>query len=322
MPLVTSDAPVPPTAEGKIKSNWIQDVTIGNFMTEVMDTSAHSIVVASFWSARDGCYQQLIPMLEKVVLATKGAARLAKIDVDKNRELVTQLQVQSVPTILAFFQGQPVDGFAGMLPLAQIKSWLDRLLAATANLRTNNGEAEDDEAAAIEQLLAAASEYLAAGDVTQAQAAYATIAAAQPDNRLAAAGLLRCLLTMHDNVAAMDFLSALPPEMAAHKDFDFAHTALALAAEAASVDSSDEVLKTRLASNADDHQARFDLALLRHAAGLDEEAVDLLLEIVRRQRSWNDDAARKQLVRIFETRGFMDPLTMESRKRLSSIMFA
>jgi putative thioredoxin len=295
----------------------VKDVSLANFMAEVIEASNERPIVVDFWAPWCGPCKQLGPILEKAVRAHKGAVRLAKIDIDKNQQIAQQMGVQSIPAVFAFFRGQPVDGFMGVQPEAQIKAWLDRLVKATGNV-AGAGAAD---APSVDAALKEAAEFLAAGDTPTAQGIYSSILDLEPSNATAYAGLLRCLIAIGDTDRAKQMLDNAPPDIAKDKSLDSVRTAIELAGQAAQSGSATE-LEAKLAQNPADHQARFDLALAHYAAGQKEQAVDQLLEIVRRARSWNEDTARKQLVKLFEAFGPTDPLTISARKRLSSILFS
>ena len=223
------------------------------------------------------------------------------------------MRIQSIPAVFAFFRGQPVDGFMGAVPEAQIKTWLDRLIKATG--------AQGEESGGLEIALAQAAEYLAEGDVPTAQSIYADILDQETSNAVAYAGLLRCLIALGDTDRAKQMLDQAPPDIAKDKALDPVRAALELAEQSGKTGPKKE-LEEKLAQNPADHQVRFDLAMAHYAAGQKEQAVDQLLEIVRRDRAWNDGAARKQLVKFFEAFGNADPITISARKRLSSILFS
>jgi putative thioredoxin len=252
-------------------------------------------------------------VLEKVIRAAKGVARLVKVDIDKNPEITQQLRIQSAPAVFAFFRGQPVDGFMGAVPEAQIKAWLDQLIKAVG--------AQPAEGNGLETALAQATDFLATGDTTTAQSIYADILDTEPANAVAYAGILRCFIAQGDIVQAKQMLEKAPPDIAKDKALDPVRAAIELAEQSGKTGPKSE-LESQLVQNPADHEARFDLALAHYAAGEKEQAVDQLLELVRRDRAWNDGAARKQLVKLFEAFGAADPLTISSRKRLSSILFS
>jgi putative thioredoxin len=281
-----SITPTSPPQPQPVSSDPVKVVTVANFMAEVMDASRQRPVIVDFWAPWCGPCKQLGPVLEKLVRAQKGAIHLAKIDIDREPEIVRQLRVQSIPAVFAFFKGQPVDGFMGALPEPQIKAWLERLLKATGS------SPQDDATIETETALKQATELLEKDDAAGAQAIYAEILEKDPTNAAAKAGSQRCL------------------------------QALELAEQAQMAAGSLAELQIKVQQNPGDHQARFDLALAYYGAGQREQAVEALLESVRRNRKWNDEAARKQLLKMFEAFGPVDPLTIQSRKRLSSILFA
>ncbi len=292
----------------------VKDVGLATFMADVIEASKQAIIVVDFWAPWCGPCKQLGPALEKVVRSYKGAVRLAKIDIDQNPEIAQQMGVQSIPAVFAFYQTRPIDGFAGALPESQIKSWIEKLIKMT-------GVPVSPDAGGLDAALQQAAECLLAKDVPTAQAIYTDILDMEPANAAAYAGLLRCLMAMGDTAGARAMLDTAPADIAKHKDLIPVRTALELAEQSGKTGSVAE-LQAKVEKDAADHQSRFDLAMAHYAAGSREEAVDQLLEIVRRNRGWNEDAARKQLVKFFEAFGPMDPLTVSSRKRLSSILFA
>jgi putative thioredoxin len=290
-----------------------REVDLNNFVAEVIETSKERIVIVSFWSERSPQSKQFIPVLEKVAGASKGVARVVKCDVDKNPEIAMQLHIQSVPSIFAFFHGQPTDGFVGVLPEAQVKIWLDRLIKATG--------AQGEETVGFDIAFEQAAEFLAAGDAPTAQSIYADILDQDPSNAKAYAGLLHCLIALGDVDRAKQMLTQAPADIAKDKEIEPIRAQLELAEQSGKTGPRKE-LEEKLAQNPADHQTRFDLALALYASNEKEQAADQLLELVRRDRNWNDSAARKQLVKFFEAFGNADPVTISARKRLSSILFS
>ncbi len=287
----------------------IKDGSAASFAKDVIEVSMTVPVIVDFWATWCGPCKTLGPALERLVTQAKGAVRMVKIDVDKNQELAAQLRIQSVPTVYAFKGGRPVDGFTGAVPDSQLKQFIERLLGGNAP------------GADIEEALKQAAELLTQGDGGTAVAIYQDILAEDPQHTGALSGLIRAAIVLGDVDGAKQVLDGLPPELARHADIGAARSALEVAVQAAAAGSPAD-LRKRLATDPADHQARFDLALAYYASGEREAAVDELLEIVRRDRTWNEDAARKQLVKFFEAFGPVDPLTISARRRLSSLLFA
>ncbi|AIB12829.1 thioredoxin [Azospirillum argentinense] len=293
----------------------IKDSSDRAFMADVIEASQSVPVIVDFWAPWCGPCKQLGPILEKTVLAAKGKVRLVKIDTDKDPMIASQLRVQSIPAVYAFFQGRPVDGFMGALPESQVKAFVEKLLKLA-------GAAGGGEGDILEEALAQAKEALEAGDTQTASEIYGEILQADPENlnAVAYAGLVRCLIVNDELARAKQMLDKVPEQIAKDKEIAAVRSALEVAEQAANAGPIPE-LTEKVARNEDDHEARFDLALALFAAGKREAAVDELLELVRRDRAWNDEAARKQLVKFFEAFGPTDPLTVQSRRRLSSILF-
>ena len=292
-----------PAAAGP--ADLIKDGTDATFLADVIETSKDTPVIVDFWAPWCGPCRQLGPSIEKAVLAAKGKVKLVKIDIDQNPQFAGQLRVQSIPAVFAFVGGRPVDGFMGALPDSQVKQFVDRMAGqAPAN--------------ATDELLAQAKESLELGDVGGAAQAYAEVLQAEPDNVKALGGLARCYLTGGDAERAREVADMAPPG-AKDADLDSVRAALALADEAPA--ETDE-FEQRLAKNAEDHEARFEIAKALAARGAWDEAADHLLKIIERDRTWNDEAARKQLITIFEAAGAASDVTRTGRRRLSSILFS
>ncbi len=313
--MMPSLSPLAAAPEAPAAADSIKDVGLDNFMKDVIEASTDKIVVVDFWAPWCGPCKQLGPALEKIVRSYKGAVHMAKIDIDQNPEIAQQMRVQSIPAVFAFFRGQPVDGFMGAQTEAQIKSWLDRVIKATG------AGAQGGENAGLETALGQAAEFIAKGDIATAQSIYTDILDMEPMNAAAFAGLLRCIIASGEVDVAKQMLTAAPPEMAKHKALDSVRASLELAEQLPTGTSTAE-FEAKLAQNPADHQARFDLAMAHYASGQKEQAVEQLLEAVRRDRNWNEQAARKQLVKLFEAFGPTDELTISARKRLSSILFS
>jgi len=295
----------PPVAKA---DSLIKDTDTRNFMADVIDASRQVPVLVDFWAPWCGPCKQLTPALEKIVREAKGALKLVKINVDENQQLAAQMRIQSIPAVFAFVNGQPVDGFMGALPEAELKKFVSRLTGAEIG-------------AEIEAILAEADTALAAKNYKVAGQIYADILGADRENLRAIAGLARAQIGTGDLDGARATLALVPPAKASDPLISSARAALELASTP--VDTGEIArLSQAVEQNAADHQARHDLAVALNAAGRREEALDHLLSIVRRQRDWNDEAARKQLVKFFEAWGPKDELTIAGRKRLSSILFS
>lgn len=291
----------------------VRETDAKSFARDVIEASKDRLVLLDFWAPWCGPCKQLVPLLEKLVRGQGGAVLLAKVNIDANPEIAQQMRVQSVPTVFAFFNGKPVDGFMGAQPESQLKEWIAQLVKATGAQAPG---AENYDAA-----LAQAASFLAANDAATARAIYEDILSEAPDNISALAGSLRAAVVMGEARAAEEKLASLPAEIQKDKAFDAVRSALAIAAQARKAGDV-SALEAKLADDENDHQTRFDLALALYAAGNRERAVTEILEIVRRDRKWRNEAARKQLLTFFEAFGPTDPLTVSARKRLSSILFS
>ena len=292
-----------PAADGLIK-----DTTTKTFVKDVIEESKRQPVLVDFWAPWCGPCKQLTPVLEKVVKAAKGKVKLVKMNIDEHPAIPGQMGIQSIPAVFAFANGQPVDGFMGPLPETQVTAFIERVT------KDRIGGEEKDQ-------LKAADERLAAGDATGAADLYAQVLAQDPANVAALAGLARCYVAMGAIDQAKQTLAMIPEAKRNDAAVAAARAALELAEQSKSVGPINE-LEQKVAANPADHQARFDLALALNAKSKRAEAVDQLIEIVKRDRKWNDDAARKQLVQFFEAWGPTDEATVGGRKRLSSILFA
>ncbi|MCW5692356.1 MAG: thioredoxin [Pseudolabrys sp.] len=286
----------------------IKDVTTQTFMKDVIEASKTQPVLVDFWAPWCGPCKQLTPVLEKVVKNAKGKVKLVKMDIDKNPEIPGQMGIQSIPAVIAFSNGQPVDGFMGALPESQVVAFLERL---------TKGKIEDEGA----NLLEAAEAALNDGDAAAAADIYAQLLQEDSSNIAALAGLARCYVATGNFEQAKKTLAMIPEAKQNDAAVAAARAALDLAMQAEAAGPVDDLQK-KVDADPLDHQARSDLAAALNAAGKRMEAADHLLAIVKKDRKWNDDGARKQLVQLFEAWGATDPATLEGRKKLSSILFA
>jgi len=297
------DVGVAATADGLIK-----DATTQTFRKDVLDESRRQPVLVDFWAPWCGPCKQLTPVLEKAVRSAKGAVKLVKMNIDEHPAIPGQMGIQSIPAVIAFVNGQPADGFMGALPESQVTAFLERLT------RQEIGAEE-------KELLKSADAALVAGDAAGAAELYSEVLADDPANVHALAGLARSYLETGSIEQAKHALAQVPEAKRNDTAVAAARAALEVAEQAAHLGPVAE-LEQKVAANPLDHQARFDLALALNGNSRRQEALDQLLEIVRRDRKWNDDAARKQLVQFFEAWGATDENTVSGRRRLSSILFA
>jgi putative thioredoxin len=293
----------PAAADGLVK-----DTTTAAFRQDVIQESSKRPVLVDFWAPWCGPCKQLTPVIEKAVKAAGGKVKLVKMNIDEHPQIPGQLGIQSIPAVIAFTKGQPVDGFMGALPESQVKGFIERLVGPVGP-----SPAED--------LLAQADARAAEGDAGGAAELYAAVLAQDPENVAAIAALAKLHLDLDDLEGAKRFLAMAPSAKENDPAIVGARAAIELAEQAASLGDTGE-FERRLEANPLDHQARFDLALALNAGGRREEAIDALIDIVRRDRTWNDEAARKQLVQFFEAWGPTDDMTVLGRRRLSSVLFA
>jgi putative thioredoxin len=288
----------------------VKDVSTATFMAEVVDASFDQPVVVDFWAPWCGPCKQLGPILEKVVRGANGAVRMVKLNIDENPEIAQQMRIQSIPAVYAFKDGRPVDGFVGAVPESQIKQFVQRLGGGSS------GPSPVDEAMAM------AKQAAETGDHGTAAAIYSQVIQHDPGNADALAGLARAMVGRGELDEARQVLDGAPKDIEHNAEIAAARSSLELAEQAQKAMGSAGKLRTRIEQNPDDHEARFDLATALFGGGQREEGIDELLNLFKRDREWNEQAARKQLVKFFEAMGPTDPLTLSARRRLSSLMFS
>ena len=291
-----------------VPDGLVKETTTQTFMKDVVEESKRQPVLIDFWAPWCGPCKQLTPILEKAVKAAKGKVKLVKMNIDDHPAIPGQMGIQSIPAVIAFVNGQPTDGFMGAQSESQVNAFLERLTKGAVA-----GETKD--------LLSEADAALAAGDVEGAAAVYSEILTEDKTNIAAMAGLARTLVAANQIDKAKQILAQVPEAKRSDAAVAAAQAAVDIAEQASAVGPIGE-LEQKVAANPLDHQARFDLAVALNAGGKRAEAVEQLMEIVRRDRKWNDDGARKQLVQFFEAWGPTDEATVTGRKRLSSILFA
>lgn len=306
-PSATTPAATPAATTGDV----IKDATEASFVADVIEASNDVPVIVDFWAPWCGPCKQLGPMLEKIVTEAGGAVRLVKIDIDKNPGIAQQLRVQSIPAVFAFHQGRPVDGFQGAVPESQLREFVERLTTTAGTTRKSPVEDALEQAAAI----------MEAGEHAQAGEIYAQIIQHEPDNLAAKIGLAKCAMEAGNTVQVQEIIDALSEDERKDPAIAALTSALALAEKAAAAGDM-APLRAAVEANPADHQARFDLALALYAASENEAAIGELLELFRRDRKWNDDAARKQLLEFFEALGPTDPETVSGRRKLSTMLFS
>jgi putative thioredoxin len=287
----------------------IKDGTEATFMADVVDASMEVPVIVDFWAPWCGPCKTLGPALEKAVTEAKGKVRLVKIDVDQNQRIAQQMRVQSIPAVFAFVGGQPVDGFMGAQSAAQVKQFVERLIAMSGG---NAG---------LEEAIAAAEEMLAQGDAAGAAETFAAILQEEEGNVAAIAGLARSYLALADTARAREILALAPKEKANDAAILAARAQIDLAEASADAGEVGE-LAARLERDQDDHQARYDLAMALIGKGDPAGAIEALLELFRRDREWNDGAAKAQLFKLFDSLGPKNEAVQKGRRRLSSMIFA
>lgn len=289
----------------------VKDTTTAGFTKDVLEESRHQPVLVDFWAPWCGPCRQLTPVIEKAVNEARGRVKLVKLNIDDHPSIPGQLGIQSIPAVIAFVNGRPVDGFMGAIPESQINQFIDKVA----------GPAGADQAAQIEAVLEEASGLITAGNIDGAAQLFAAVLQADPDNAKALAGMAECMIAANQHQRARELLTELPEEVANTPEIQ---------AQLKKLDQIDEArklgdpvaLEHTLSLNPDDHEARMKLAKIRNVEGKREEAAEHLLLIMKRDRAYDDDGARRQLLQFFEVWGPKDPATVMARRKLSSILFA
>jgi putative thioredoxin len=290
------------------EAGLIKDTTTQGFRQDVMQESMNQPVLVDFWAPWCGPCKQLTPVLEKVVKAAKGKVKLVKMNIDEHPQIAGQLGVKSIPAVFAFQRGQPVDGFMGALPESQVKSFIERLVGGVG-------------ASPVEEIIAAAEQSVAEGDLGQAAELFAGALAEDDANAKAMGGLIKVYVAMDMLEQARQLLSAVRPEITNDPAIVSARAAIEAKEAAASLGSHDQLFAA-VEADPNDHQARIDLAVALNASGEREKAVEQLIASIRKDRAWNDGAARKQLLQFFEAWGHADDATVDGRRKLSAVLFS
>ena len=299
-------APAPAAA-----ADLIKETTTANFARDVIEASRQQPVLVDFWAPWCGPCKQLTPVIEKVVTEEKGRVRLVKMNIDDHPSIAGQLGIQSIPAVIAFSNGRPVDGFMGAVPESQIRQFIDKIA----------GPQVDDRQAEIEAVLAEAKGLFDAGDLENASGLFGAVLEADPDNAAALAGLAQCLIEAGNLPQARELLADLSETLAKDAGIIAVLRKLDLIEEARKL-GDPQALEKALAANPDDHGARIKLAKIRNVEGDREAAAEHLLTVMKRDRTFEDDGARRELLQFFEVWGPMDPATLSARRKLSSILFS
>jgi len=304
----TTQGPEEGNAAQQTAGALIKDTDMSRFMADVIEKSMAVPVLVSFHTAWSENCKQLTPILEKVIKQAGGAVHMVRIDFEQNQQLAAQMKIQTVPTVVVFSEQRPVDAFAGVKTEAEVKEFIARF-------------APEMQPSPAEQMIEQAAELFAGGDYPSAGGLYSEALQAEPDNAPALGGLAQSLIKMGDLENAQNILNSVPKQHDNHAAITAARAMLDMAAQLSDLGDAG-ALEQAIQEDENNHQARFDLALILWAQGEQEAAANHLLDIVARDRSWQEDAARKQLVKFFEIIGPMEPLTVKIRKKLSSLLFS
>jgi putative thioredoxin len=291
-------------------NDLIKDTSEATFIVDVVEASHEVPVIVDFWAPWCGPCKTLGPALEAAVKEAKGAVKMVKVDVDQNQQIAGQLQIQSIPTVYAFYKGKPIDAFQGALPASEIKGFIDKLIAESG------GEVDEG----LGDAIAAAEAMLEEGEAADAAQTFEAILGEEPNNPAAYAGFMRSHLALEDLDKVSELLANAPEELNGLPEIEAVRAQLELLLQAAETGPAAE-LQAAVDANADDHQARLDLAVALHASGDAQGAVDNLLELFRRDREWNDGAAKSQLFTVFDALKADDPIVLNGRRKLSSMIF-
>jgi putative thioredoxin len=300
-----------PVATPAADASYIKDTTTAGFTKDVLEESRNQPVLVDFWAPWCGPCKQLTPVLEKVINESGGRVKLVKLNIDDHPSIPGQLGIQSIPAIVAFLDGRPVDGFMGAVPESQIKDFIDKIAGPDAG----------DPAAEIEAALTEARQLLADNDFNGAAQLFGAVMQAAPDNVAAVAGIAECMIAVNQHERASELLTSLPPEMTEDAGIQAVQKKLAMYDEARKL--GDPVaIEQQLAGDPDNHEARVKLAKILNVQGKRDEAAEQLLIIMRKDRTYDDDGARRQLVEFLDAWGFKDPASVSARRKMSALLFS